>query len=113
MSDLKHRRICRLESNFRFNKASTLCVAGFEHSARQWEKKRLPELHGQRGAGEGSHGPCLHGFEPRPTATHRRTLHLVLSASLRLSFLVCEVGVLWNMPSRFGQMFQRDLQEKP
>lgn len=94
MSDLKHRRICRVESNFRFNKASTLSVVGFEHSARQGEKKWLPELQGQCGAGKGSHGPCLHGFESCPTVAHHRTLHLVLSASLRLSFLICEVGVL-------------------
>lgn len=43
MSDLKHRRICRVENNFRFNKASALSVVGFEHSVRQWEEKWLPD----------------------------------------------------------------------
>lgn len=35
MSELRHRRICRVESNFRFNKASALSVVGFEHSSGQ------------------------------------------------------------------------------
>lgn len=34
------------------------------------------------------------GLNPGSTVPHQRALHLLLSAFLRLSFLICEVGVL-------------------
>lgn len=38
--------------------------------------------------------PAFVGLNPGSTVPHQRTLHLLLSAFLRLSFLICEVGVL-------------------